>query len=317
MSVYRPAPHPILVCGVALALLAGCAQDTRPTPSPTVPPRSAAATSSAPVPAVAADLERLEADFDARLGVYAINTGTGRTVAYRADERFAYASTFKALAAAAVLADTTAAELDQIVDYSNEDLVAYSPITQQHVDTGMTLRELADAAVRHSDNTAGNLLLEQLGGPEGFREVLRGLGDQVTEPARWETELNAFKPGDVRDTSTPRALATNLAAYAAGDALSDEDRTVLVDLLVRNTTGDELIRAGAPDGWVVGDKSGAARYGTRNDIAVMWPPDDADPIVLAVMSRRDQPTAEFDNALIARATEVVISIVQAAPAPPR
>jgi beta-lactamase class A len=261
---------------------------------------------------VAGDLERLEAAFDARLGVYAIDTGTGRTVEYRADERFAYASTFKALAAAAVLADTTAAELDQVVDYSGEDLVAYSPIAEQHVDTGMTLREVAEAAVRYSDNTAGNLLLEQLGGPDGLRQALRDLGDEVTEPARWEIELNAFTPGDVRDTSTPRALATDLAAYTVGDALSDEDRVVLVDWLVRNTTGDELIRAGVPDAWAVGDKTGAARYGTRNDIAVVWPPDDAAPIVLAVMSRRDEPTAEFDNALIAQATEVVISAVQPA-----
>lgn len=146
--------------------------------------------------------------------------------------------------------------------------------------------------------------------PDGLRQVLRDLGDEVTEPARWETELNAFTPGDVRDTSTPRALATNLAAYTVGDALSEEDRSVLVGWLVRNTTGDELIRAGVPDAWAVGDKTGAARYGTRNDIAVVWPPDGAAPIVLAVMSRRDEPDAEFDNALIAQATEVVISALQ-------
>jgi beta-lactamase class A len=293
---------------MALALLAGCGGGSGPAPSGAPTPATAATAS--PVSNVAADLARLEADFGARLGVYAVSTGDGRVVQYRADERFAYASTFKALAAAAVLADTTAAELDQVVEYSAEDLVEFSPVTEQHVDTGMTLREVADAAVRHSDNTAGNLLLERLGGPAGFRRVLRELGDEVTEPVRWEPELNAFTPGDVRDTSTPRALATNLAAYTVGGALSDEDTSVLLDWLVRNTTGDELIRAGAPDGWVVGDKSGAAGYGTRNDIAVVRPPGGADPIVLAVMSRRDEPTAGFDNALIARATEVVISALQ-------
>lgn len=299
-SACRAARHAVVTCAVVLAPLAGCADGTVPAPSPSVAPASE----------VAADLERLEATFDARLGVYAVDTGTGCVVEYRADERFAYASTFKALAAAAVLADTTAAELDQVVGYSAEDLVVSSPITQQHLDTGMTLREVADVAVRYSDNTAGNLLLERLGGPDGLRQVLRDLGDEVTEPARWETELNAFTPGDVRDTSTPRALATNLAAYTVGDALSEEDRSVLVGWLVRNTTGDELIRAGVPDAWAVGDKTGAARYGTRNDIAVVWPPDGAAPIVLAVMSRRDEPDAEFDNALIAQATEVVISALQ-------
>ncbi|MFF0155810.1 class A beta-lactamase [Micromonospora sp. NPDC005203] len=252
------------------------------------------------------EFRHLEEEFDARLGVYAVDTGTGRTVQYRADERFAFTSTFKALAAAEVLDETTDAELDRVVRYSADDLVTYSPITEQHVADGMTLRAIADAAVRYSDNTAGNLLLRQLGGPQRFEKELRGVGDRVTDPARYETALNEARPGDRRDTSTPRALAQDLRAYAVGDALEPADRDVLTGWLRGNTTGGELIRAGVPDGWVVGDKTGAGGYGTRNDIAVIWPPDRA-PIVLAVLSSRDQQDAGYDNALIARATEVVIA----------
>ncbi|MDG4840230.1 class A beta-lactamase [Micromonospora sp. WMMD967] len=252
------------------------------------------------------EFRRLEEDFDARLGVYAIDTGTGRTVRYRADERFAYASTFKALAAAEVLDGTTDAELDRVVRYSADDMVTYSPITEQHVATGMTLRAIADAAVRYSDNTAGNLLLRQLGGPQKFEKELREVGDKVTDPARYETELNEAKPGDRRDTSTAAALAEDLRAYAVGDALEPADRAVLNGWLKGNTTGGKLIRAGVPDGWVVGDKTGAGGYGTRNDIAVIWPPDRA-PIVLAVLSTRDQKDADYDDALIAQAAEVTIS----------
>lgn len=250
--------------------------------------------------------ERLEATFAARLGVYALDTGTGRSVEYRADERFGYASTIKALAVGAVLAATSPEQLDEVVRYGAEDLVMHSPITEQHVATGMTLRDVAEAAVRYSDNTAGNLLFARLGGPDGLAQALRALGDDVTQPVRWEPDLNAYTPGDPRDTSTPRALATSLAAYAVGDALSEQDRAVLVDWLVRNTTGDTLIRAGVPAGWRVGDKTGTARYGTRNDIAVVWPPDGA-PIVLAVLSTRDQADAPPDDALIAEATAVVMT----------
>ncbi|MFI7609221.1 class A beta-lactamase [Micromonospora sp. NPDC049366] len=261
-------------------------------------------------PSTVADHDRefrlLEERFDARLGVYAIDTGTGRTVAYRSDERFAYASTFKALAAAVVLDETTDTELNRVVRYSADDLVTYSPITQQHVNDGMTLRAIADAAVRYSDNTAGNLLLRKLGGPQRFEKKLRVIGDTVTDPARYETALNEARPGDRRDTSTARALAQDLRAYAVGDALEPADRDVLTGWLRGNTTGGELIRAGVPDGWAVGDKTGAGGYGTRNDIAVIWPPDRA-PIVLAVLSSRDEKDADYDNALIARATEVVIS----------
>lgn len=292
-----------LVAALAAVSLAACG----PTDAAQERPRDRAATANAST-ATDRDHEfrRLEENFDARLGVYAIDTGTGQTVRYRADERFAYASTFKALAAAAVLDETTDAELDRVVRYSADDLVTYSPVTELHVADGMTLRAIADAAVRYSDNTAGNLLLGQLGGPQGFEKELREIGDQVTDPARYETALNEARPGDRRDTSTARALVEDLRAYAVGDVLEPADRDILTGWLRGNTTGGELIRAGVPEGWVVGDKTGAGGYGTRNDIAVIWPPDRA-PIVLAVLSRRDQKDASYDNALIARAAEVVIA----------
>ncbi|MFV2108678.1 class A beta-lactamase [Micromonospora sp. LOL_015] len=293
----------IAVAVVALVPLAGCATSGSPDAAPSAVGQP---TTTATTGAHLVELRRLEESFDARLGVYAVDTGTGQTVEHRADERFAYASTFKPLAAAAVFDQTTDAELDQVIRYSTDDLVTYSPITEQHVDTGMPLRDIADAAIRYSDNTAGNLLLEQLGGPDGFEKRLREIGDDVTDPDRWETELNDYTPGDPRDTSTPRALAGSLRAYAVGDALATDDRDLLVDLLVANTTGDELIRAGVPDGWRVGDKTGAAGYGTRNDIAVIWPPA-GQPIVLAVLSDREGPDAGYDNALIAQAARVVVA----------
>jgi beta-lactamase class A len=294
---------------MALLLVAptACASE-----GPSVSPPSTAAVStppSEPVPDVSGAFAQLEATFDARLGVYALDTGTGRRVEHRADERFGYASTIKALAAGALLAATSDDELNAVVHYRAEDLVAHSPITEQHVATGMPLRDVVEAAIRYSDNTAANLMLARLGGPEGFAQTLRELGDDVTRPARWEPDLNACVPGDPRDTSTPRALATTLAAYALGDALSPDDQAVLVDWLVRTTTGDALIRAGVPDRWRVGDKTGTGGYGTRNDIAIVWPPDGA-PIVLAILSTRDKRDAPHDDALIAEAAEIVISALR-------
>lgn len=265
----------------------------------------AGATSDARAP----DFGRLEARFDARLGVYAVDTGTGRTIEHRADERFGYASTFKALAAGALLAATSTAELDRVVRYTEADLVTHSPVTERHVKTGMTLRELGDAAVRYSDNTAANLLLRRLGGPAGFERALRELGDRVTDPERFETDLNEATPGDRRDTSTPRALASDLRAYVLGDALAPEDRAVLTGWLKGNTTGDTLIRAGVPAGWQVGDKTGSGGYGTRNDIAVVWPPDGA-PIVLAILSSREEKDASSDDTLIAEAAKATIEALR-------
>ncbi|GLU47069.1 class A beta-lactamase [Nocardiopsis ansamitocini] len=288
------------VAALALLPLVGCT-----TPGESSAPVSATTTQTAAPVAFEQEFQQLEADFDARLGVYALDTGTDETVAYNADERFAYASTFKALIVGAVLQQNSVDEMEKVVTYSSEDLVPYSPITEQHVDTGMTLLEVSDAAIRYSDNTAANLLFHELGGPSGLGDALKGIGDDVTHVDRLEPDLNEATPGDIRDTSTPQALAGSLEEYTLGDTLPDDKRTILVDMLKGNTTGDELIRAGVPEGWEVGDKTGGGGYGTRNDIAVIWPPND-DPIILAVLSSRDEEDAEYDNALIAEATKVAI-----------
>lgn len=252
---------------------------------------------------------QLESQFDARLGVFAIDTETEKTIAYRADERFAFASTYKALAAGAMLEQNSLNDLDKMITYTKDDLVTYSPITEKHLDTGMSLKDIADAAIRYSDNTAGNLLFNELGGPAGFEQALREIGDMVTESARFEPDLNFTVPGDSRDTSTPRAVATSLQAFVVGDLLSSEKQALMRDWLVGNTTGNTLIRAGVPEGWVVGDKSGAGSYGTRNDIAIVWPPN-RDPIIIAILSDRNTEDATYDDALIAEAAKIVINALK-------
>lgn len=220
--------------------------------------------------------------------MYALDTGSGQEVAFCADERFGYASTFKALAAAAVLDGTSDADLDRTVTYTEADLVAYSPITEPNVVIGMTLRALCDA-VRFSDNTAANLLLAELGGPAGLGPDPERPGRRRHPSGAGRTGLNEAVPG----------------AYAVDDALTVEDRALLTEWMRTNTTGYALIRAGVPTDWQVGDEAGSGGYGTRNDIAVVWPPGRA-PLVLAVLSDRDTPDAEYDDALIAAATRVVV-----------
>ncbi len=306
---YTRARRALLGALAALVLVpvAGCGQDGAPPSSRPSAEAPASPTAGQPAPgeSVASEFRKLERKFDARLGVYAVDTGSGREVAYRADERFAYASTFKALAAGAILQKYSLSGLDRVVEYSREDLSEYSPVTEKHVGTGMTLGELCDAAVRFSDNTAANLLLEQLGGPDGLEAVLEKMGDDVTRMERFEPGLNDWAPGTTRDTSTPRAMTGDLRAFVLGDALREDERAQLAKWLRNNTTGDELIRAGMPEGWAVGDKTGAGGvYGTRNDIAVVWPPDGT-PLVMAVLSNRPTKDAGFDNALIAEAAAVV------------
>lgn len=252
---------------------------------------------------------QLEKKFDARLGVYAIDTGTNQIVTYRPNERFAYTSAHKALSAGVVLQQTSIDELNEIITYTKDDLVTYSPITEKHVDTGMTLGEICEAAVRYSDNTAGNLLFRQLDGPKGFEKALRQIGDKVTSADRIETDLNEAIPGDIRDTSTPKAFAIDFKAFGIGNALPTDKRKILTDWMRGNATGDNLIRAGVPKDWEVADKSGAGGYGTRNDIAIVWPPN-KEPIIITILSSRDKKDATYDDKLIAQAAKVTINALK-------
>ncbi|MCR8845285.1 class A beta-lactamase [Paenibacillus sp. SC116] len=249
--------------------------------------------------------EQLEKEYDARLGVYAIDTGTKETVQFREDERFAYTSTFKALAAGIVLQQNPISALEEIRTFTAEDIVTYSPVTEKFVNKGMSLGKIAEAAIQYSDNTAGNLLFEELGGPAGFEKALREIGDNTTMASRIEPELNEATPGDSRDTSTPKALATTLEVLGTSDYLPADKQEIFTNWLKGNTTGDALIRAGVPEGWEVGDKTGAGGYGTRNDIAIVWPPK-GDPIIIAIMSSRKEEDASFNNELIEKATKVIV-----------
>jgi beta-lactamase class A len=294
---------------VALIAIGGCSSydDSTEAPSETSAPSSTPAEISADE-----EFEELESAYDARLGVYAVDTETEHEIAYRADERFGHASTFKALLCGVVLQQYSIDDLDQVITYTSDDLVFWSPVTETNVDTGMSIGELCEAAVRYSDNTATNLLLDEIGGPSGLQEALRENGDAVISTDRYETEMSESVPGDTRDTSTPRSIGTSLRTFVLDDALPEDERTMLTEWLVGNTTGAALIRAGVPDDWVVGDKTGNGGYGTRNDIAVAWPPG-GDPVVIVVLSSRDQNGADHNDQLIADAAEVVVDALADAP----
>jgi len=251
---------------------------------------------------LAAAFARIEKDSGGRLGVAVLDTQTGLQSGHREDERFPMCSTFKLLAAAAILrrVDEGSEHLDRRIRFEPKDLVTYSPVTEKHTADGMTLAELCDAAVTLSDNTAGNLLLAALGGPGGITAFARSLGDMVTRLDRIEPELNEARPGDPRDTTSPAAMTANLRALLIGDALSAPSRAQLTVWLVANKTGDTRLRARLPAGWRVGDKTGTGGNGSNNDVGVLWSPGRAPILVSAYLTEVVAiPAAQRDAAIAA------------------
>jgi beta-lactamase class A len=217
----------------------------------------------------------LEAREGGRLGVAVLDTASGSSLAHRAEERFPMCSTFKLLAAAAVLSrvDAGAEKLDRKIPYGQADLLEYAPVTKAHVAEGaMSLGDLCAAAIDWSDNTAANLLLQVIGGPAGFTQFARSLGDDVTRLDRNEPTLNTAIPGDERDTTSPLAMLRAMRAVLLDKKLSETSRRQLETWLIGDKVGDKRVRAGLPPSWRVGDKTGSGDNGTANTIAILWPP---------------------------------------------
>jgi beta-lactamase class A len=262
-------------------------------------------------------LAAIEGEVGGRLGVAVLDTATGERAGHRADERFPMCSTFKLLAAAAVLEqiDLGKDRLDRMIPFTADSLVGYSPVTEARVDGpagvgSMSLRELCAAAVTVSDNTAANLLLVSIGGPEGLTAYARGLGDTVTRLDRIEPDMSESAPGDPRDTTSPAAMLANVQRLVLADGLSPESRERLQNWLLDTKTGPDRLTAGLPDGWLIGHKTGTGGHGTTNDVGILWPPDDRAPLVVAAYlteSPADSPQREAALAAVGEAVSATVS----------
>ena len=245
-----------------------------------------------------ADIEKASGG---RLGVCILDTGSGLRTGHRADERFPMCSTFKFLAAAAVLSrvDQGKERLDRRIVIGQRDLIPHAPVTGQHVGApGLTMAELCEAAVTLSDNPAANLMLASFGGPAGLTRYLRGLGDTQTRLDRNEPGLNESLPGDPRDTTTPAAMLDTMQKILLGDALRPASRARLQAWLDGCQTGAKRLRAHVPADWVAGDKTGSGSRGSTCDIAIFRPPRRA-PILVTAYLTGTQASMETRDAALA------------------
>ena len=259
---------------------------------------------------ILAQLQTLEAEARGRLGVHILDTADGATYGYRADERFQTLSSFKFLASALVLhrVDRGLESLDRRIPITPADIITWSPVTEKHVGgPGMSLAALCEAAITTSDNAAANLILDSYGGPAALTAYLRTLGDSVTRIDRHEPELNVKHPDEPMDTTTPRAMVMNLHKLVLGDALSAASRALLTKWLEGNTTGGKRLRAGLPDTWRVGEKTGTFQT-DANDSGVVWPPERAPLIVSAYLADSKVDNVAKD-ATLAEVGRVVRGIV--------
>lgn len=254
-----------------------------------------------------AGLRALEKAHQARIGLVAVDVDSGRRLAWRGDERFTFCSTFKVLLAACIL-DRSVSEpglLTERLYWSPQKEVDWSPLTGGHGSDGMTIADLCAASLGSSDNTATNLLLDRLGGPQAVTDYVRKLGDTTFRLDRMEPELNLSAPGDERDTTTALAYARTLQSLLTGQALPPVQRQQLLDWMAACTTGTGRIRAGLPADWRLAHKTGSSG-GLAHDVGLAGSPDGRQ-ILLVILTRSpDSADMARKEALIAAAVHCAL-----------
>ncbi len=250
---------------------------------------------------LAAKLGAIESASGGTLGAEFFDPQSGRSVGLNREMRFGHCSSFKlSLAALILLRDANGEDsADQTLVWSKDDLVTYSPFTQDRIGQPTSLRALAEATQKTSDNTAANLLLRHIGGPQALTQFWRSIGDGESRLDRYELELNDVPPGEVRDTTTPAAMARTVAKLAFGEVLPGAQRETLRQWMVGTSTGLRRVRAGLPEGWRAGDKTGTGlMVGTSGiyvDVGFVEPPLGA-PLTFATYYRPAGTNNRFDRA---------------------
>lgn len=259
----------------------------------------------------AKDIEQIENEYNTKVGIYGINTENGKAYQHNADERFTFASTYKAIASGILLNKVAPSELNKKVEINESEIVANSPVTEQYIGKTMSLKALIKASMLQSDNTANNKIMQELGGVNGLKHELVQLGDDVSEPQRLEPELNYFDPNSKADTTTPRAAAQTLNSILTSNEMNESNLSLLKQTMIENKTGDTLIKAGMPNSYTVGDKSGQAlTYATRNDLAFIYSKGQDKPIILAIYSKQDQKDAKPNDKVISDSAREVIKYLK-------
>ncbi|GGC84195.1 PSE family carbenicillin-hydrolyzing class A beta-lactamase [Halopseudomonas salina] len=249
---------------------------------------------------VAQDVKAIGTSLSARIGISVLDTQNGEYWDYNGNQRFPLTSTFKTIACAKLLYDAEQEKVNpsSTFEIKKTDLVAYSPVVEKQVGQAITLDDACFATMTTSDNTAANIILSAVGGPEGVTDFLRQIGDKETRLDRIEPELNEAKLDDLRDTTTPKAIASTLNKLLFGSVLSETNQKKLESWMVNNQVTGNLLRSVLPVGWNIADRSGAGGFGARSITAFVWSEHQSPIIVSIYLAQTEASMADRNDAIV-------------------
>lgn len=253
------------------------------------------------------DSAAIEQHIGGRIGVSVWDTQNDEHWDYRGDERFPMMSTFKTLACATMLSEMDSEKLDKNATAKVEErnIVVWSPVMDRMAGQTTRIEHACEAAMLMSDNTAANIVLRSIGGPNGVTRFLRSIGDGATRLDRFEPRLNEAKPGDKQDTTTPNAIVNTLHTLLEGDALSYESRIQLKIWMQDNKVSESLMRSVLPKGWSIADRSGAGGFGSRGITAMIWK-ENHKPIYISIYITETDLSLQARDQVIAQVSQLIL-----------
>ena len=276
-----------------------------------------------------------------RIGVAVMDISSGETWSIAGTDWFPMQSVFKLPLGAAVLdaVGRGAFALTDTITLTPADLSPpYSPISAAYPGRRTwTVRELLVAAVGGSDNTAADVVMKMIGGPEAVTSWLESKGVSDVRIDRYEREfqleLNGMPPfqpawaqesvflarlnelpaetrkaatmrylDDPRDTATPLGAVNFLATLQRGELLAPPLTAELLRIATETTTGAKRLKAGLPAGAMIAHKTGTARpdHGINpaiNDIGIVTLADGRTIAVVTFLTASTLSVAEAEAVL--------------------
>ncbi|EJA7359544.1 MULTISPECIES: CARB family carbenicillin-hydrolyzing class A beta-lactamase [Vibrio] len=253
------------------------------------------------------DISLLEQQTSSRIGVSVWDTQADERWDYRGDERFPLMSTFKTLACAKMLSDMDSGKLSKnaTAKVDERSIVVWSPVMDKLAGQSTRIEHACEAAMLMSDNTAANLVLNEIGGPKAVTMFLRTIGDKATRLDRIEPRLNEATPGDSRDTTTPNAILNTLRTLVEGETLSYESRVQLKIWMQDNKVSDSLMRSVLPTGWSIADRSGAGGHGSRGINAIIWK-ENHRPVYISIYVTETELSLQARDQLVAQISQLIL-----------
>lgn len=254
-------------------------------------------------------IEKIEHNTEGRMGLYALNTHNKEIIAYREEELFPTQSTYKVLGAAAILSkiENTPNKLKQKIYFTTEDLITTDFLSGSKIEDGMTINELCHSAITTSDSGAMNIIIREIGGKEKLNNFTKSLGNNILSSDNgWNKKLYSKDQNDTF-TSTPKQMITSLKKIVLDNVLNRPFRDLITSYLIDSKTGENRIKAGTPNNWLVGNKTGSgSTNGTTNDIAIIWPPKHK-PILIGVFYNSNKNDTQLREDVLAETTSIIIN----------